>query len=166
MKNILSTLVIAITLTSAFLTSCLHRQNEHSNIDNFYKEKGEWDSGRIPLIKPYEAVITSKELGWFINLEGRDGDTGLPNINKVTVSQGIIFLYNTKTVLHGVEVKEAWHVIIPNKQIEKGFATYKEYVKYLNQLGIKVEPKLHDINLVAQYFENHDLMNWNEVENP
>jgi hypothetical protein len=74
-----------------FLFSCSNNQNKGLEVDEFYTEKGEWDSTRLPLLKPYEAVITSKEDGWFINLQGRDGDSGLPHIQKVLVSNGVIF---------------------------------------------------------------------------
>jgi len=46
------------------LFSCTWVSHKQSNVDEFYTEKGEWDSARLPFIKPYEAVIVTKEDGW------------------------------------------------------------------------------------------------------
>jgi len=165
MKNTSLISILLIISLSILSASCWRTSDKKVNVDKFYTQKGEWDSGRIPLIKPYEAVITSKEFGWFINLDGKDGDTGLPNISKVAVKRGVIYLYNINTILHGIDVKQSWHVIIPDKQIEKGFATHQEYSEYLSNIGIKEEPQLYDIKSVADYFENHDVIDWNVIKN-
>jgi len=157
---------IFITSLVTCLIACSRTGGKSVHIDEFYTEKGEWDSARLPLIKPYEAIITSKEFGWMVNLEGGDGDTGLQNTAKVAVKDGVIFLYNTNSILHGIDVKQSWHLIIPGKHIEKGFATHQEYLKYLNKMGIKKEPHLYDVELVADYFENHDVIDWDAIGKP
>lgn len=154
-----STVLIGLLIAANCLTSC----RESKNVDRFYVEKGEWDTGRIPLIKPYEAMITSKDFGWGMNLDGKDGDTGFFNIKKVNVVNGIILVYNTNSILHGVDVKQSWHIIIPKKHIEKGFGNYTEYIDYLKEWGIETAPQLHNIDSIADYFEHHDMMNWQEI---
>jgi hypothetical protein len=154
--------VIMLFIFCAVL-SC--KNNENKNIDPFYTEMGEWDSARIPLLKPYEAVIVTKEHGWIINLEGFDGDTGFSNVKKANVIDSNILVYAVNTYLHGSDnIKEAWYVIIPTKHIEKGFGKHQEYLDYLNTIGFKNEPKLHDIDAVAEYYEHHEIIDWKAID--
>ncbi|MEN0056874.1 MAG: hypothetical protein AAGC65_24560 [Mucilaginibacter sp.] len=156
---------LPIFLSSLILLvcSCLHSSHKNPNTDTFYTEKGEWDSARLPFVKPYEAVIISKDLGWSMNLKGLDGDTGFQNIKKANVVNGVILLYGINSILHGVDVKQSWHIIIPAKQIEKGFANHQGYIDYLKNMGVKVEPELHNIDLIANYFEDHDTIDWKAI---
>jgi hypothetical protein len=144
-----------------FLITCKNNSNKNLNIDKFYTEKGDWDAGRIPLIKPYEAIIANKDMGWGMNLDGKDGDTGFFNIKRVNVVNDIVLVYSINSIFHGNYVKQSWHIIIPKKHIEKGFESYQQYLDYLKKIGIETEPRLHDIDSVADYFENHDTINWN-----
>lgn len=157
--NIFSRLILV-----TFVITCLLSCTNTSAGDEFYTKKGEWDSGRIPFIKPYEAIITSKEFGWGMNLDGKDGDTGFFNIKKANVVDGIILIYSINSIFHGVNVKQSWHIIIPGKHIEKGFTSYKEYRDYLNALGIKSEPILYSIEHIAKYYEDHDTINWKAIK--
>ena len=90
-------------------------------VDEFYTEKGEWDSARIPFLKPYEAVLVNKEMGWFMNLKGDNGDSGINNIKKATVVNGVILVYSVNSIFNGIDVKQTWRVIVPSKDIERGF---------------------------------------------
>jgi hypothetical protein len=72
------------------LFSCTRVSHKQSNVDKFYTDKGEWDSARLPFIKPYEAVIVTEESGWGMNLDGIDGDTGFFNIKKANIIRGVI----------------------------------------------------------------------------
>jgi hypothetical protein len=156
--KIFKSLIILTVIT------CLLACTDTSTIDKFYTEKGEWDSARLPFIKPYEAVITNKDFGWSMNLDGKDGDTGFFNIKKANIVDGIILIYSINSIFHGVDVKQSWHIIIPKKHIEKGFASYQEYRDYLNALGIKSEPILYDIEHIANYYEDHDTINWKVIK--
>ncbi|WP_146166539.1 hypothetical protein ABZR88_09495 [Mucilaginibacter yixingensis] len=158
-------IVFTTALLNALLLACSCHSKNSTKVDKFYTDKGEWDSARLPLIKPYEAIIVSKESGWSVNLDGLDGDTGFQNTDKVNVLNGVILLHSVNSILHGVDsIKETWHIIVPAKHLEKGFATHADYSNYIKQLGIKQEPKLHDINLVAAYYEDHDIINWNAID--
>ena len=50
-------------LLLVYFSGC--KQTSEQKIDEFYTEKGEWDSARIPFIKPYEAIILTS--GWLGN---------------------------------------------------------------------------------------------------
>ena len=145
------------------LFSCTRVSHKQSNVDKFYTDKGEWDSARLPFIKPYEAVIVTEESGWGMNLDGIDGDTGFFNIKRANIIRGVILVYYTNSLLHGNYVKEGWYVIIPGKKIEKGFSTHKEYLKYLESIHITTEPILHDIESISNYYEYHDTIDWKNI---
>lgn len=102
-------------------------------------------------------------MGWFMNLDGVDGDSGFQNIKKANVMDSVIFVYSVNSILHGVDIKESWHVIIPSKHIEKGFSDHQAYVGFLNKLGIQREPQLYDIDKIEHYFENHETIDWNAL---
>lgn len=138
--------------------------DKNSKVDSFYTEKGGWDNGRIPLLKPYEAIMDNKKLGWGIGLDGADGDTGFGNIKSVNVVDSVILIYSKNSILHGIEVKQSWHVIVPSKGIEKGFDKHQDYTNYLNKLGFNQEPKLYNIENVASYFDKHDIVDWQKIE--
>ncbi|QTE39598.1 hypothetical protein J3L18_11225 [Mucilaginibacter gossypii] len=150
-------------LTILLLFSCSGQSHKRSNIDEFYTAKGEWDSARLPFIKPYEAIIVTKESGWGMNLEGIDGDTGFSHIKKANVIDGVILVYYTNSILHGNYVKEGWYVVVPAKKIERVFSTHKKYLKYLESIHISAEPILYDIESIADYYEYHDIIDWKKI---
>ncbi|MBS7563637.1 hypothetical protein KHS38_04400 [Mucilaginibacter sp. Bleaf8] len=158
-----TSLVCWLLLTIAMLAiACNTKKNK--NLDSFYTDGGEWDSARIPFIKPYEAIKSDDRYGWIMNLEGIDGDTGILNIQMAGIVNGTILLYSTNTILHGNDVKEAWYVIIPKQHLEKGFGSYRAYLSYLRALGFKNTPKLHNIRTIASYFDDHETIDWNRIE--
>ncbi len=147
-----------------FFISCSHDTSKKVEGNKFYTEKGEWDSARIPFIKPYEAILLDKESGWFMNLKGDDGDSGFNNIKKATVANNLILAYSVNSIFNGVDIKETWRIIIPSKGIEKAFDNYPGYLNYLNKLGITSEPKLIDIEKIAAYYASHDMIDWQAIE--
>ena len=153
-------IIIAFCLITLF-QAC---SDKNSNVDSFYTEKGGWDYGRIPLLKPYEAIIDNKNLGWSLGLNGEDGDTGFGNIKLVNVVDSVILIYSTNSILHGVDVKQSWHIIIPSNKVEKGFDSHQKYLDYLKLLGITHEPPLHDIEAISEYFDKYDIIDWNKIE--
>lgn len=145
------------------LSAC--RQNSKHKVDGFYTEKGEWDSARIPFIKPYEAVICDERYGWGMNLEAFDGGTfSFTNIKKATVENGFVLAHTGSTLMMGVEIKESWWVVSPSRKIEKGFSNHQQYWSYLKVFGFKKEPRLHDMKLIASYYDDHDIMDWNALD--
>jgi hypothetical protein len=157
--------VFGLLLLLTLFSACT--EDSKSKVDEFYTEKGEWDSARIPFIKPYEAVIFGKKDGWgmaLMALEG--GDSMVGHIRKATVLNGFVLVHTGSTLLIGVEVKESWWVVSPSHKIEKGFSNHQLYWDYLKTLGFKKEPRLHDMEVIASYYENHDTMDWNELAKP
>jgi len=161
MKNLSFSILMISTI--CLLISCFHSSEKISNPSDFYSRKAGWDAARIPFLKPYEAFKASKEMGWFMNLDGVDGDSGFQNIKKANVMDSIIFVYSVNSILHGVDIKESWHVIIPSKHIEKGFSDHQAYLDFLNKLDIQKEPRLYDIDEIAHYFENHETIDWSAL---
>jgi len=153
---------LLLLLTS--LSAC--RQDSKIKVDEFYTEKGEWDSARIPFIKPYEAVIFDEKGGWGMALTALEGgDSMIGHIRKATVVNGFILAHTGSTLLIGVEIKESWWVVSPSRKIEKGFSDHQQYLTYLKTIGFKNEPQLHDMKVIASYYEDHDTMVWNESLN-
>lgn len=147
------------------LTPLACRHDSKHKVDKFYTEKGEWDSARIPFIKPYEAVIFGKKYGWCMNLVAlKDGNSMLSRIKKATVLNGLILVYTGSTQLMSVEVKESWWIVSPSRKIEKGFSDHRQYRTYLKALGFKKEPRLHDMEVIASYYEDHDTMAWGALD--
>lgn len=99
-----------------------------------------------------------------MNLDGKDGDTGFFNIKKANVVGGVMLIYSINSIFHGVDIKQSWHIIIPGKHIEKGFVSYQEYRDYLNVLGIKSEPILYNIEHIANYYDDHDTIDWKAIK--
>lgn len=155
---------VGLFLLLASFSAC--RQGSKPKVDEFYTEKGEWDSARIPFIKPYEALIFGKKDGWGMNLiPMEDGNSMLSHIRKATVLNGFILIHTGSTQLIGVEVKQSWWVISPSLKIEKGFSDHQQYWVYLQTLGFKKEPRLHDMEIIASYYEYHETMVWDESIN-
>lgn len=147
----------------ASLSAC--RQHNKHKVDEFNTEKGEWDSARIPFIKPYEALIVDEKHEWGMSLKVLDGGTSsFSNIKKAAVEHGFILVHTGITLMMGVEVEESWWVVSPSHKIEKGFTNHQQYWAYLKTLGFKNEPRLHDIEVIASYYEDHDTMDWSALD--
>ena len=155
--------VFRLFLLFASLSAC--SENSKHKVDGFYTEHGEWDSARIPFIKPYEGVIVNEENGWVMNLKAlKGGDSMLSHIRKATVFNGFILVHTGSTLMMGVEIKESWWVVSPSRKIEEGFSDEKQYWDYLKMLGFKKKPRLHDIRVIASYYEDHDTMDWDALD--
>ena len=142
---------------------CVACNNKHSNIDKFYTDKGDGDIGRIPLLKPYEAEIVTKDYGWCISLKGKYSGIGFCNVKKVNVIDSVVFVYTGNTILNGMDVKNSWHIIIPKNDFEKGFSSNVDYLSYLKEIGIKSAPRLHNIDSIANYFDEHNFIDWKVI---
>jgi hypothetical protein len=154
------------SLITAVLTlvnlSCSHKQTKE---DPYYTSHGDWDNVRLPLVKPYEAIVLNGSHDWIVQTTPNvDWFFSAPNTRKLNVIQRVIFLYCTKTLLSGQDAKEAWFVLMPDKHIEKGFATHLAYQDYLNSIGMEHEPKLYPIDQVAMYFGEHDTIDWQHID--
>lgn len=151
-------LYIAVLLFAnvLYLASC--RQT-----NTFNTRRGGFDYIRIPLIKPYEALLLNGKKEWGMNLYNGALNSSIVNIKSVNIVNHAILLNSRNTNLNGQKINEAWFVVIPSKHIEQGFASHKDYVKFLNENGIIVEPKLYDINFISDYFDSHYPINWESI---
>ncbi|MEO7211170.1 hypothetical protein [Mucilaginibacter sp.] len=140
--------------------ACKHN---YSHVDRFYTEKGDGDMGRLPLIKPYEVLSTTTDMGWCIALKGKYSGIGFCNVKKVTVLDTVILLYTGNTILYNRNVKQSWHVIIPKNDFDKGFDNHTDYLNFLTSMAIKPEPNLYNIDLVASYFDEYEFIDWKKI---
>ena len=153
------------TLLFGILTILLlfagYKSIRYFNEDNFYKGTGWLDHGRFPLIKPYEAINQNKEDGWMIALEGfSEGSdyidiTSIYEVEKISVQDGIISIYSPDpdgNYITDPNKKEYfWYILIPAKEIEKGFSDEDEFTAALAGYGID-NLKWEDPTHVAQRF--------------
>jgi len=115
--------IFRLLLLFALLSAC--RQESKHKVDEFYTEKGEWDSARIPFITPYEAVIFGKKDGWGMALHSLEGEGSMiSHIRKATVVNGFVLVHTDSILLQGVEIKESWWVVSPSRKIENGFGDH------------------------------------------
>ena len=157
MKSSIITIVLLLSLCSC--------GNKKRKFDPYYTDHGDWDDIRFPLIKPYEALCLNGSHDWIVQTtQNSESFFSAPSTKKLNVVNGVIMLYSTKTILNGVNTKEAWFVLDPEKHVEKGFSTHNEYLRYLQLLGVKNEPKLYDIEDVSRYFGDRDTIDWQHID--
>jgi hypothetical protein len=161
--KIMKPLYLALLITLAALMFSCNRHKKHK--DPYYTDHGDWDDVRFPIIKPYEAICLNGTNTWFVQLthDVDDHFFSAPGTKEIAVLDNMIFLHSTNTILNYAEAKEAWFVLIPAKDIEKGFATHMSYQDYLHSVGISHEPKLYSMNQVSRYFGNHDTIDWQNI---
>jgi hypothetical protein len=143
--------------------SCSSQQKDKEQkgeMDIFYERSGGWDYARIPLKKPYELMKLKNGNTWDINLHAMTLQSSISNVMGVNVIDGIIVIHSTKkTILRGSEVSEAWFVIIPEKEIEKGFDNQNDFTAYASSVGIK-EIKFYSPDIVYQSFMKKWPIDW------
>ena len=128
--------------------------------DIFYERSGGWDYARIPLKKPYELMKLKNRPGWDMNLHAMTLQSSISNVTGVNIIEGLIVLHSSgNTFLRGVEVPQAWFVIIPEKEIEKGFDKKEEFTSYLTSMSIN-RPEFHNPDSVYQSFIKKWPIDW------
>jgi hypothetical protein len=131
--------------------------------NDFSSRRGGFDYIRIPFIKPYEALCMNGSKRWQMNLYNSALNSSIVNIKDVYVENGTMILYSENTYLDGQQAKKAWFIVIPGKQIERGFNNENDYIKYLKFIGIIKKPQLIDINKISDYFNDNYPMNWHSI---
>ena len=157
-----------IFLILLLLSSCNFFFRVHD--DDFYNDTGSWDSGRLPLLKPYYLIFISQDYGWQMPVKGNfpldqyDYNLGdLLDIKKVAVENNVVMVYTPymrdldksldRKMLH-------WFVMIPDKgNFEIGFENEIEFVDYIENLGVRdmmwVEP-----SVAYQQFSSTGCFDW------
>lgn len=153
---------IAILL---FMTSCNYGSKQDKQTDSFYAKSSGFDYRRLPLIKPYEAISTNKET-WDVqfHVKGKKYPetyvTGVINVKKVAVQNGVLMLFtpDSNFITEGLPIYQ-WFVVIPEKQVEKGFETEQEFLDYLKGIGME-KPEMKDIDTLHDQFEKTKCLDW------
>ena len=120
--------------------------------DGFYTDPGDWDDSRIPLIRPYELIKLKGQKDWGISLQTPMIDVAIHNVDSVNVIDSVIIVHSGETNLRGgVQVKQAWFVLLPGMKEENGYAENEQFVEKLTSLHIRsaffVPDKLYSIFL-------------------
>jgi hypothetical protein len=129
--------------------------------DPFYQGDGGFDYGRFPLIKPYDAK--SVEEIWSINLLADASVTdihysSIRDIRKIAVENQVIMIY-APSMSTLDELKLTWFVIVPDQNIEKGFSSESDFLKYLQRFNI-MDPTWFEPTSVFQLFEETRCLEW------
>lgn len=134
-------LIILLLITVACEKSTTH-------VDKFYNDSGNWDSLRLPLIKPYYLAYIAKRTGWVMPLLSNkpSGDMyyyyNLHGIEKISVTDGLIMIY-TPYVEEGLDTSKGdkiyhWFVISPEKNsLEIGFENEDDFLEFIKGFGIQ-----------------------------
>ena len=147
MKKTVFCLIFLLSISS--VTSCTQRV-QHS--DPFYNEYDD-EFSRLPLIKPIKAIQNGSFSPWYLGL-GNPIWIEIPNSNKVYYVYSIVKELEKISAESGVVMayssyvdKQAdayiqddyyhWFVVVPDKEITKGFHTEDEFREYIQTLGIQ-----------------------------
>lgn len=156
--------IFAFLLLLIIAYSC-NAPNSKSVSDNFYIDKGGFDLARIPLIKPYEATTPSTNPNWIVaSIDTNSIPITIAGTKEVRVLDSLILVHSINTTLNYQPVKEAWFVIIPKKQLVKGFETHEIYLDFIRGLGLKQEPELINIGRVFNNFDSNDTLDWKKMQ--
>lgn len=165
MKSFRLVTYIIILFTITFGCSLLSPRSRNS--DPFYRGTGDWESLRFPLIKPYEVVKSSEELGWRVKLElspSKENTSyfSIKGIKKIAVDNGIIMIYSPykdDTALSLGEKLLYWFVLIPDKSIEVGYENEGDFLEYIQDNGVK-NPSWLDPNDIFKRYEKTGCLDW------
>ena len=144
-KNKLQFNFVTVLLLVVLLSGCMTMAS--SNRDPFYRDNGGWDSVRIPLIKPYYAILIKGDRNWqiplFANVSSKDiyYYITLHHVEKIAVESSILMVYTPyienvdasigQKVLH-------WFVFVPDKNLETGFDNEADFLKYIQNYDVQV----------------------------
>lgn len=160
--------LIVCILIGTFLSSLGCILTRYYNPDPFYSSTGDWDSIRFPLIKPYEAIRIAGGNGWGINLPVILGEPDLhgsvQNFKKLSITDGVILVYTSNKPNARQEMLEQikiynWYVIIPSKNIQRGFESEDDFQSYIQELGI-YEVTWENPDSIYRQFEQIGCLDW------
>jgi len=139
---------IIILASVIIITSCTKEKTQSNPMNNntskepFYAEKGGFDYIRFPLTKPYEVLSLDKGKKWNIkpnytpkDLRNAASIFGIKKINYLN-NKIIIAYCEDDGIVGGQLYPKSWFIIIPEKEITKGFTTEKDFIDYLKEQGV------------------------------
>ena len=126
----------------------------------FFESTGGWDYRRIPLIEPYQAVSSDKKT-WTIDLKTDSirYQYSVSSTKLDVINDRFIITYAPNAALRGERFNEVWFVIVPEENIEKGFAKEEEFSAYLKDNGID-NPNLTDANKLYEELVTNGYLEW------
>jgi hypothetical protein len=160
MKNGLIYLNLILTLLSCNPFK-KHNSNIDEPVDPFYTDRGGFGTYlRVPLIKPYEAIKVSDN-EWRIELQTTQLlELSIHNVRDINVIDSVIIVYAKGDVsIKDIKYNEAWFVIVPSWNTEKGFDKKEAFLSYLTTQRIKA-PNFYDVDEVYQKFNKRKRIDW------
>ena len=135
----------------------------------FYKNSGDIDSMRIPLIEPYKAVRLNNGNTWSVDLiippENKEiyYYLEISDVEKIAVENNLIMVYSSyvsPSIVTSIGEKVLhWFVIIPSQNIETGFETEEEFLSYIHSFGVE-QPVWIDIDEAYKQFIKTGCLYW------
>jgi hypothetical protein len=113
--------------------------------DSFYLGAGEFDSDRIPLIKPYELIRMrpAHEYGWILrfDLSYANNPIQIDNVKDVrliAVENEIVMVYSPFLDIHEERtgVDESWFMFNPEDETQEGFELESDFLDFVKSYDI------------------------------
>jgi hypothetical protein len=141
-----------IVLFCISCVTCCTRRIQHS--DPFYDlNSNDFPRNHLPLINPIEATSKNSSSPWRLNLMPYGPSIPIPNnqdvyvygsilsLEKFAVKNGVIMAYSSyvdrEADAYIQDNYYHWFIIVPDKEITKGFHTEDEFHEYIQTLGIQ-----------------------------
>jgi hypothetical protein len=163
---------LILLLSISYLTSCTP-YIKHA--DTFYNVNDGIDPRRIPLIKPIDVIHLNSSSLWDLDLlpsmwidypksQGLYYLYGyVHELEKFAVNNGIIMAYSSyvdeEADAYIQENYYHWFVLIPDKEITKGFHTEDEFNEYTQSLGVE-EPDWQTPDKAHKQFRKTGCLEW------
>lgn len=171
MKKTAFYLVLFLSLN--FLTGCTPSV-QHD--DPFYNVNDDFSMNRIPLINPIEVNRLNSSSPWDIELHPAIWIVDFPNsqgihypythvneLEKLAVKSGVIMAYSSYVENNAdAYIQENfyhWFVIVPDKEITKGFHTEDEFREYIQTLNIE-DPNWQTPDEAFEQFRKTGCLEW------
>lgn len=157
-------LSLMIILLFNVFASCRHGKKSEKKEDYFYLNDGGLGLKRIPLIKPYEAKNEMSD-EWRIKLQTPQLlELSIHHVKEINVIDSLILVHAKGDVsLRGVKCQEAWFVLLPAVNMEKGFLKEDEFLSFLSERNIKFL-RLREINTVYDQFKRDKKIVWQRAK--
>lgn len=152
---------VLLVLLISTLSCRTSSQKKTRQSDPFYEDSGEGKFLVVPLIKPYR-VVTDEDssVGWQMDLLENPPVTRVRHIEKITVQQGAIIVFApTNPQIFPSDPMWHWIVIVPDQKIEVGFASEKDFLKYIREFGIDEPNWVNPLDAFKQ-FEKTGCLEW------
>ncbi|MCC6298614.1 MAG: hypothetical protein IT314_04910 [Anaerolineales bacterium] len=155
--SFLALLVLLISTLSCRVSS----QKKPQQSDPFYEDSGEGKFLVMPLLKPYQVVTDEgSSVGWQMDLLENPPVTRVRHIEKISVQKGVIMVFApTNPQIFPSDPIWHWVVIVPDQEIEAGFADESDFLKYIQGFGVDAPNWIQPLEAFRQ-FEQTGCLSW------